>query len=140
MIPSWLKKVLSSTVALFLAPIALLIMFIMTLGFTGPVLIPLIDYFKDDTKPALTEKAESKEALDKLLYGEDAVLLSIKYGLDEEKVLKLLADNPIIFKSPEDLRKFIQDYSQKSGIPPDKIASILLIQKKASGCTSAVDY
>ena len=87
------------------------------------------------------EKAEEiknqKDYLERF-YRREAILLALKYRVDEEKVFKILVEEEdILYKDidiekledfiyGENLKKRIKYYSDKYNIPTDIIASILI--------------
>lgn len=76
---------------------------------------------------------------DEILYREPAVLLSVKYGVDENIIFSLLKEenNPNYFPNEEfedrlfgkNARTRIETYSQKYSLPQQTVASILIDYK-----------
>lgn len=97
----------------------------------------------EQTKPQ-KKNNENIKILNEILYREKAVLLSIKYNIDEKKILNMLADYHVteellsgnkttVYESLVDeslfgknKRKKITGYSQKYDIKPDVIAKIFI--------------
>ena len=90
------------------------------------------------------------ETMVEMFYRKDAVLLSIKYGIDESHVFEIISsENPVLSEvqiSAEDFeenlfglntRAHIIEYSEKYNIPPETVAS-LLIDYYAMNCSG--DY
>jgi hypothetical protein len=74
--------------------------------------------------------------VDEMLYRQTAVLLSVKYGVDEDSIFNLLKqDNDLNSLSTEeirdrltgtDMRTRIETYSKKYNLSPQTVASILI--------------
>jgi hypothetical protein len=86
------------------------------------------------------EEANTKEWYLEMFYREPAILLALKYKVDENKVFSLLTDEDLVYgkgisdsldvlegkHSTENLKERIKAYSEQYGIPTDVIASIFI--------------
>ncbi len=75
---------------------------------------------------------ESQKYINELDFRREAVLLSLRYKIEEEKIFNLLVEegHTDTFEDPlspnKNTRKRIEEYSEKYGIPQDVIASIFI--------------
>lgn len=94
------------------------------------------------TKKPVVSQQEKDARINEFLYREDAVLLAIKYKVDEEKVFNLLVDiNDLATISEEWTKERIRSLSEKYGIPDDKIVDIILnfrIEDRLSAIESGI--
>lgn len=84
-------------------------------------------FYNDKPKKIEPSQQEKEANVSEFLYREDAVLLSIKYKADEEKVFNLLVDvNDVREILTPWTKERILSLSEKYGMPEDKIVDIIL--------------
>lgn len=103
---------------------------------------------EQEDKESHAEKDRKNAEVTEMLYRKDAVLLSLKYEVDDEKIFRMLIEmNPIPgvtgSTSPEEFMKLVRgtntkekinSYSQKFDIPSGILASIIIDYENMQKC------